>query len=87
MTANAMKQVYGCANSPANGVGDTYTGGHAISPERGSKSGFNALSIVRFVLVLLAWLAIVPFLFELLSVVIATWRYADSQQLVWCRLV
>ncbi|KAL0045657.1 hypothetical protein WJX82_000761 [Trebouxia sp. C0006] len=36
----------------------------------------NILSVVRVVLILLAWIAIIPFLLQLWSVVLATWRYS-----------
>jgi len=44
------------------------------TPRRRPSASMNILSLVRVALIVLAWLAIIPFLLELWSVVLTTWR-------------
>ena len=69
-----MKQANGHTNGHTNGTANGHTNGHAADREPVSKPGINALSILRVGLLLIAWAAIVPFLFELMSIVLASWR-------------
>jgi len=47
---------------------------HTPRARRRPSASMNILSFVRVVLILLAWIAIIPFLLQLWSVVLATWR-------------